>query len=138
MGKVSRAVFVALALVLLGAGGVWAADTCYEDNFGNVLVGKNFKLPKAGACNLFNGYFSGQYFPAVGNVCHTTDPDVAIRFNLFSSNPTGVTAKVVAYTCHLDPTTLQGFCYDCQTPGACVFVSSFKKIICPVPRPFGT
>src|SRR5215813_4941015 len=99
----SRVVVIALVLLLTGAGIAWAADTCFKDNFDNVLVGKAFGLPTVGNCKAFNGYFAGQDYAVSGNACRTSD-GTTFFFNLLASASTNLN---LVYTFQI-PSTLTG------------------------------
>src|SRR5262245_54748251 len=82
------------ALLVMGAlltatGTAWALDACFRDSFGNVLVGKSFKMPRAGYCRPFNGYFMDQGYAVSGNACLTSIGD-KYMFNLLTSAGTNV------------------------------------------------
>ena len=135
MGTTLRAVFVALALMLAGVGSAWA-DTCFNDSFGNVLVGKSFVLPGPGACHAFNGYFMNQLYTASGNVCRasTGSPFPLIIFNLVAA---GATSNIKLYTFNIDARSLGGGGSDCSLGGSCSPFNIDKLAVCPSSRPFG-
>jgi hypothetical protein len=70
MRILSKALVVAVGLLLTGAA-VASADTCFQDSFGQVLIGKSFLLPTANNCKPFNGFIKDRYTPLSGNVCKT-------------------------------------------------------------------
>ena len=70
---------LALAL-LLGAGAAHAADTCYQGAFGNILVFKKFKLPRASECSPITGYQHGSDCTLSGTACGTSD-GLLVHFN---------------------------------------------------------
>jgi len=74
-----KATLLALA-ILLGATAAHAADACYQDGFGDILVFKKFKLPRAGDCQPLNGYQSSSNCLLDGTVCGTSD-NTRVRFH---------------------------------------------------------
>jgi len=127
-----KAALITSVLLLAGAGTTWALDSCFEDNFSNVLVGKAFKLPRPGNCSPFSGYFVGQNYTASGNACRTSDGNKYF-FTLLS---TASSSTNIIYTFQLPTTLIGGGGTDCTIGGGCVGIS-ISKIICPNPHPFG-
>ena len=75
-----------LGLLLLGSTPTWAADMCFQDDFGSTMVGQNFAFPGAGACRAFNGYELGTSCIMSGAACGTSD-NGTIAFHLTTTCP---------------------------------------------------
>jgi hypothetical protein len=136
MRKLSKALGVAILLVLGGVTAATAADGCITDGFGQVLVGKSLSLPAANACKPFNGFINNTYTTLNGNVCKTHDNAFYI-FNIqFGYHSDG--GQVVFY---LNTGSLAGqgkwLNYDTGSNDGFVDTTTFTKTLCPAVRRFG-
>jgi hypothetical protein len=62
----------ALAL-LLGTATAHAADACWQDSLGDIMVFKNFRMPRAGDCKPLTGHQHASYATLDGTICGTSD-----------------------------------------------------------------
>jgi hypothetical protein len=129
---------VAVALLLGGAATVWASDSCFQDTLEELLVGKGFALPAAGACRAFNGYFAGSNVVVNGTACGTSDGST-IRFTLQYSPPPTSTLYVAYALMSLTRSTLTGSILYCRpdigSGGSCGPLLTVSKVPCPASRP---
>ena len=124
------ALFVTGALLVGSAARATAADLCFLDSHGRVLVGKSFKLPAEGKCKVFNGYFSGMTTPVSGNACGTS---ATIYFNLNFSTYLGIEAGI--YRGYLDRSAVSGLADLCEPAvpffaGLCEYGLTIVKTSC--------
>ena len=131
-----KALLAACLLLLAGTGTASALDACFQDQFGNVLVGQSFKLPRAGKCSPFNGYFMETDYAAFGNACGTSNGKAWI-VNLLASSATSLN---VVYTFFISAAMNAGAGCDFGiaggSAGGCSPIT-VKPITCPTPHPFG-
>jgi hypothetical protein len=124
---------VALAL---GATAAHAGDACYQGVGGSVLVFKNFKLPRAGACSPINGFQHGSNCTLAGTACGTSD-GFLVHFNF---NQICHFAGFGTYAFDTDRSIQQGdalFCQQNLSTGqfSCpTFIAS--RVTCPTPENF--
>jgi hypothetical protein len=124
-----------MALVLGGAGAASAADMCFRDGVGRVIVGKSFSLPAAGKCKQFGGYMIIPIGVIHGLACGTSN-GAEIRFNLSSSHFAASTLVI-----NLDRVERSGDASYCMpdvglfgSVGSC-FGTTMEQIDCPANRP---
>lgn len=108
-----------------------AADFCVQDNFTNIIVGKNFSLPGKGKCKEFHGFFPTTPTALFGQACGSSDNErIAFHLTLMAAFQFG------SYRFTLDRGSLAGegrLCVaDVQAgdAGQCVDLASVAKIAC--------
>lgn len=137
--KTLRTTLAALGLALVGFGSAtsWAADMCFVDDFGSVLVGSKFSFPSAGTCKSFNGYeLSSNGCIISGTACGTSD-NGRIAFHLETScynvNYQGISSFRIDRVNSYLPQA--GYGYSKQTGSSTLYNWHIKTVPCPNPHP---
>jgi hypothetical protein len=126
----------ALAL-LFGAAGAHAADACYQDTYGDIVVFKNFRMPRAGDCKPLTGHQHNSWITLDGTICGSSDgTDVALNFTYLSNAQLFGT---VHYLISRDTNRGNAHACDGRTDGGvwgCSYSTAWK-IDCPRPTHYG-
>jgi hypothetical protein len=145
--RLSRLLVLTMILLAVSAGIASAADVCFEDAFGQVLIAKALTLPTANNCKAVNGFKKDSQLVFGGTVCRTWDNSYlvfSLQFGTVQFDP--IDGGSIVFW--LNPSTFEGFVRYLDwhimdsPPGPAAYVGGFSsgqigKVLCPAVRRFG-